>query len=489
MMANGQRKKLYEDFTNITGCKSNRRITQYLEACGFDLATAVDLFFAQDGGSDNAGSDDIAMISDEEEVQCIQSTSKNTRRTRAARGAASSSSAASSSRAPPPSSSNGYHDQEEVRAPIPSTRGQLVQHSFAQQYGTREATRRDGIFNRDFRTEAEEQERLLRERINACEPEVRQAERNNGNHHYSMLQSLFKPPIDIMCRKPFEGARDEAIEHGKWLLVNVQDPTEFASQTLNRDIWSNSGVKELVRTNFVFWQVMHDEVDGRRLCNYYDLRAFPAIFIADPRTGENVFTIALKKQDPVTICDSFTSFLEKFPDFAAHDRFMVGGSMEREQDAFGPCAVPNAAAEPECSRSAMVSQEESERAMRKRRGDDDIESNGKRTKYANIDDALNETTRMLSVSDPEEWRQMIAPGGQMCRIRLKLPDGRVETLEITDNSKLKALFCFIAGANLHPRDHLFVLAFPRRVYSIDDRESTLKSLGFSRNEMVHVELK
>lgn len=103
---------------------------------------------------------------------------------------------------------------------------------------------------------------------------------------------------------------------GKWLLVNVQDVKEFACQTLNRDIWSNEGVKELIQTNFVFWQVgialvvanqicqvRHDSVDGQRLNNYYKLKTYPAIFILDPRTGELVQNFVMKKQDPVTLCD------------------------------------------------------------------------------------------------------------------------------------------------------------------------------------------
>ena len=41
----------------------------------------------------------------------------------------------------------------------------------------------------------------------------------------------------------------------KWLLVNLQDSKEFPSQVLNRDVWSNHNVKDIVRQHFVFWQV------------------------------------------------------------------------------------------------------------------------------------------------------------------------------------------------------------------------------------------
>lgn len=42
----------------------------------------------------------------------------------------------------------------------------------------------------------------------------------------------------------------------RWLLVNLQDSKEFASQILNRDVWSDYNVKELIKRNFIFMQVI-----------------------------------------------------------------------------------------------------------------------------------------------------------------------------------------------------------------------------------------
>ena len=39
------------------------------------------------------------------------------------------------------------------------------------------------------------------------------------------------------------------------MLVNVQEMTEFKCHILNRDVWSNSGVKALIESNFTFYQV------------------------------------------------------------------------------------------------------------------------------------------------------------------------------------------------------------------------------------------
>ena len=50
-------------------------------------------------------------------------------------------------------------------------------------------------------------------------------------------------------------ARDSGTAQNRWLLVNVQNVQEFACQVLNRDVWSNASVREMVKQSFVLWQV------------------------------------------------------------------------------------------------------------------------------------------------------------------------------------------------------------------------------------------
>lgn len=38
-------------------------------------------------------------------------------------------------------------------------------------------------------------------------------------------------------------------------MVNIQEAGVFACQVLNRDLWSDKSVKEIVKENFVFLQV------------------------------------------------------------------------------------------------------------------------------------------------------------------------------------------------------------------------------------------
>ena len=99
------------------------------------------------------------------------------------------------------------------------------------------------------------------------------------------LEELFKPPLDLMYQGDWQSARDHADKTKRWLLVNiqvnaqlsiilsraedqssgVQDAQEFQCQVLNRDLWSNQGVKSIVREHFVFWQV-RSEIRGDEKC-------------------------------------------------------------------------------------------------------------------------------------------------------------------------------------------------------------------------------
>jgi len=68
-------------------------------------------------------------------------------------------------------------------------------------------------------------------------------------------------PNNILLRNPiliafilFQ-AKVDGQHHSKWLLVNVQDVREFPCQQLNRDVWSNDAVRNIIKERFVLWQV------------------------------------------------------------------------------------------------------------------------------------------------------------------------------------------------------------------------------------------
>lgn len=102
------------------------------------------------------------------------------------------------------------------------------------------------------------------------------------------LANLFRPPFDIISVLTLDQARTRAKEENKWILINIQDSSEFQSQVFNRDFWSNTRIKQVVKENFIFLQYQRDSYDGESYVNFYHVDTFPHLAILDPLTGERV---------------------------------------------------------------------------------------------------------------------------------------------------------------------------------------------------------
>ena len=73
------------------------------------------------------------------------------------------------------------------------------------------------------------------------------------------LADMFAPPTHLMYTAGgFQGARAVAKDSKRWLLVNIQKDSEFSSHALNRDVWRDELVENLVREGFIFWQTVRE---------------------------------------------------------------------------------------------------------------------------------------------------------------------------------------------------------------------------------------
>ena len=69
------------------------------------------------------------------------------------------------------------------------------------------------------------------------------------------LADMFAAPSHLIHKAGgFQGARQIAKDSKRWLLVNIQKDSEFSSHALNRDVWRNDLVENLIREGFIFWQ-------------------------------------------------------------------------------------------------------------------------------------------------------------------------------------------------------------------------------------------
>ncbi|XP_041483298.1 UBX domain-containing protein 7-like [Lytechinus variegatus] len=184
---------------------------------------------------------------------------------------------------------------DSVRPPIPSKMDTLVEDVPTFGPIPRQRRARQSVFDglRDFQAETRLQEEMIHN------PKSSSKKRT--------LEDLFRPPLDLMHKGTFVTAREAGQVQGKWLMVNVQNVREFSCQQLNRDIWSDSTVKSIIRESFIFWQVYHDSEEGQQYMRFYKVTEFPYVSILDPRTGEQMAT--WHRIDSEAFCDVVMQFL------------------------------------------------------------------------------------------------------------------------------------------------------------------------------------
>lgn len=480
-----------ENFKLFTGCKNDAEARQLLEACNDDIAMAADLYFQQhqptstvpSGSQTSNFCTDFSSSSRHRIAHRNRFPSIATTRTRRA----ASMNGASVSRKPADEEDvNMVDGDDNVRAPIAPRRGAIIEQSFSEQYQNHRRRVANSVFDsyRDFRPDSDEHLSPVQNGLSSA-----------GTSRVT-LQALFRPPLEIIHHGDWESARAEAQRINSWLLVNVQDVQEFACQTLNRDVWANAAVKELIRSNFLFWQIYHDSADGIRIGTYYRIKSYPSIFVVDPRTGE--LLTHLRAQDAVSFCDQVTTFLDTFPDFAARDRHLVGA------------AAPTHSAEPtpsisarrqDCKDEDMNAVSSSSNGGRKRpldnlsneMYDECVEAKKSRQGEDMPDiDAIVKSGNKLTTVDYDEWRSYLGvPDGKGVQISLMLrfPGGDRKNVQVEDTTPLKAIFMLTAGMGYSPCDHLLILFYPKREYTLENGDRTLRELGFNRQEVIHVERK
>lgn len=86
------------------------------------------------------------------------------------------------------------------------------------------------------------------------------------------LADMFAAPTHLIhSAGGFQGARASARDSRRWLLVNIQRDSEFASHALNRDVWRDELVENLIREGFILWQAVSQVASVRnasRLSRY-----------------------------------------------------------------------------------------------------------------------------------------------------------------------------------------------------------------------------
>lgn len=71
-----------------------------------------------------------------------------------------------------------------------------------------------------------------------------------------MKQNLYLSALVFVSNLSLQAAKLQK----KWLLVNIQADGEFDCHRLNRDVWKDEMVQNIIACNCIFWQVSVDDV-------------------------------------------------------------------------------------------------------------------------------------------------------------------------------------------------------------------------------------
>ncbi|KAA8642109.1 hypothetical protein EYZ11_001191 [Aspergillus tanneri] len=301
-------------FTEITG--SNPQLaTQYLQLTDFNIEQAMQLYFENGGAplteepipstSSPHAAPRTTGRQDESEVIHVDSDddvavdeNRSTPRNEPSSGSTFDDDAAMARRLQEEMYS-GDDSMDDVRAPMARTTETLVgpeadfdsgdmHASLLGQLRARQQGSRPGIFNQRDTVWSGDDEASHRERL-----AVSTGGASEASSKSNMLAEMYRPPFEIMSRLPWDLARQEGRENEKWLLVNIQDPSIFDCQVLNRDLWKDSGVRDTVKEHFIFLQYSKDDPRAAPYIQYYfqgnDVSDnYPNIAVVDPRTGEQM---------------------------------------------------------------------------------------------------------------------------------------------------------------------------------------------------------
>uniref|UniRef100_A0A286XJ13 UBX domain-containing protein 7 n=1 Tax=Cavia porcellus TaxID=10141 RepID=A0A286XJ13_CAVPO len=383
------------------------------------------------------------------------------------------------------------HPEEEVRAPIPQKQEILVEPEPL--FGVR-------------------QEQELR----------------NGGAIDKKLTTFFET---VSCWR----AKECGQMQNKWLMINIQNVQDFACQCLNRDVWSNEAVKNIIREHFIFWQVYHDSEEGQRYIQFYKLGDFPYVSILDPRTGQKL--VEWHQLDVSSFLDQVTGFLGEHgqldglssspPKKCARSESLIDASEDSQLEAairaslqethFDSTQTKQDSRSDEESESELFSGSEEFISICGSDEEEEVENLAKSRKSPHKDlghrkeenrRSLTEPTARtepgtatnhqgLPALDPEilemspEKSDGIVEGadvnGPKAQLMLRYPDGKREQITLPEQAKLLALVKHVQSKG-YPNERFELLTnFPRRKLSHLDYDITLQEAGLCPQETVFVQ--
>lgn len=308
------------------------------------------------------------------------------------------------------------------------------------------------------------------------------------------LSDMFSPPDHIIFKEGgFDGARNMAKDNKRWLLVNLQRDSEFSCHALNRDVWRDELVENLIREGFIFWQAMDISPEGQVYAQRYHVLDYPHVAIIDPRTRRLMW-----KKEGWTMQNPLTSelFAETAMDFCSRHSFakppqaprpssgptrpskrpMHEMSEDEQLQAAMRASLQEASGDQDNDDDSEVKMEEDE--------DDDVEYLG--TNEGDFKPQAEEKPEEPEEKEPSFLETLIAvPLGDEpskgARIQFRMPDGKRTIRKFDASLAVKTIYAFVAQTVEEAKGgkEFFLMAGYPPKDLIDDIDNTIESSKLS----------
>ncbi|XP_054167224.1 UBX domain-containing protein 7-like [Oppia nitens] len=470
-----------DQFCSFTGSTESVARTA-LESCNWNIDLAVNMFIDQNDGQN-------AVVANNDTNHVSTASSMDT------------------------SNPLSYNTEDDVRPPIPPVRQVLVEDFPTASYS--HPLRRGGansVFDafRDFEQEARWHEQQMDSESSS------NSSTNPTTNKRKTLEDLFRPPLDLMCRGTVEHAKDEGRRLNKWLMINIQNYQEFSCQVLNRDVWSNTAVKDIITEHFIFWQTYHDSSEGQRFMQFYKVKNFPYVAIIDPRTGEELRSWTAI--EPVSFCDLVTEFLHDMPspygssnanELINHRKSSPEKALYEESEEMQLKAAIEASLTDASHQTTNNDNDDSDCET----FDSDNEDNTKLSnKVSNLSHKTKEMTSFSNVKpstsvvmpsasvvkqeniEIEDYHKYLGPeNGSKFEFVVRYPDGNRENITFPSDSRIKALFIYLSSKGYNMNDFDLITNFPKRnlkeYFTNESDVITLESAGIHSRDTLYVQHK
>lgn len=244
------------------------------------------------------------------------------------------------------------------------------------------------------------------------------------------LAALYRPPFDLMLQGPFEKAKLAAAAEDKWLLANLQSPTEFSSHMLNRDTWANEAVAQTIKSNFIFWQVYDDTSEGKKVCTYYKIDSVPVVLVIDPVTGQKMRSWS-GMLHPDRLLEDLLPFMEGGP---KNHHSSLSHKRPRESS-----HIPSQKVQAEPNEEEEELQRALAASMEGMKQPDQSGSKDKDVVMEKEEETSSKPTYPLLPEEPKGDRSLL------CRVGLRLPDGRRVQRNFLRTDPIQLLWSFCSS--------------------------------------------